>query len=305
MSKFFSRKLRCKILQLLDFVPDELMVRLQYRMKTGNSLNLNKPTRFTEKLQFYKLYYRDTVMKQCVDKYDVREYIQRQGYGDTLNECLGIFNSPEEVDFEALPNKFVSKDTLGGGGNAVVLVKDKSKLDIAKLKKQMQSWVDEPADKKHPGREWVYEGRKHRIIIEKFIESAPEKGGLIDYKFFCNYGETKFLYVVADRVLGKSAGFGIFSPDFNLMPVSRADEKPLTREIPKPENYEELKIIAEALAKPFPEARIDLYDVDGKIYFGEITFFDGSGYMTFTPDVYDEILGDMFTFNTNDKGWQK
>lgn len=305
MSKLISRKLRCKLLQLLDFVPDELMVRLQYRMKTGNSLNLNKPTRFTEKLQFYKLYYRDTVMKQCVDKYDVREYIQRQGYGDTLNECLGIFNSPEEVDFEALPNKFVSKDTLGGGGNAVVLVKDKSKLDIAKLKKQMQSWVDEPADKKHPGREWVYDGRKHRIIIEKFIESAPEKGGLIDYKFFCNYGETKFLYVVADRVLGKSAGFGIFSPDFNLMPVSRADEKPLTREIPKPENYEELKIIAEALAKPFPEARIDLYDVDGKIYFGEITFFDGSGYMTFTPDVYDEILGDMFTFNTNDKGWQK
>lgn len=303
--KFLSRKFRCKILQLLDFIPDMPMVRLQYRMKTGVSLNLNNPTRFTEKLQFYKLFYRDPVMMQCVDKYDVRDYIQEQGFADTLNECLGIYNSPDEVDFDALPDKFVAKDTLGGGGNSVVLVKDKSKLDIAMLKKQMQSWVDEPADKKHPGREWVYDGRKHRIIIEKFIESAPEKGGLIDYKFFCNYGEMKFLYVVADRVLGKSAGFGIFSPDFNLMPVSRADEKPLTREIPKPENYEELKIIAEALAKPFPEARIDLYDVDGKIYFGEITFFDGTGYMTFTPDVYDEILGDMFTFNINDKGWQK
>lgn len=305
MSKFFSRKLRCKILQLLDFVPDELMVRLQYRMKTGNSLNLNKPTRFTEKLQFYKLYYRDPVMKQCVDKYNVREYIQRQGYGDTLNECLGIYNSPEEVDFDALPNKFVAKDTLGGGGNAVVLVKDKSKHDIAKLKKQMKSWVDEPANKKHPGREWVYDGRKHRIYIEKYIESNPEKGGLIDYKFFCNYGETKFLYVVADRVLGESAGFGIFSPDFKQMPVTRADEKPLMRDIPKPDNYEDMKAIAEALAKPFPEARIDLYDVDGKIFFGEITFFDGSGYMTFFPDEYDKILGDMFTFNTNDTRWQK
>ena len=305
MSKLISRKLRCKILQLLDFVPDELMVRLQYRMKTGNSLNLNKPTRFTEKLQFYKLYYRDHVMKQCVDKYDVREYIQRQGYGDTLNECLGIYNSPEEVDFDALPNKFVAKDTLGGGGNAVVLVKDKSKHDITKLKKQMKSWVDEPANKKHPGREWVYDGRKHRIIIEKFIESDPEKGGLIDYKFFCNYGKTKFLYVVADRVLGESAGLGIFSPDFKQMPVTRADEQPLMRDIPKPDNYEDMKAIAEALAKPFPEARIDLYDVDGKIFFGEITFFDGSGYMTFSPDEYDKILGDMFTFNTNDKRWQK
>lgn len=305
MSKLISRKLRCKILQLLNFIPDKPMVRLQYSMKTGVLLNLNNPTRFTEKLQFYKLFYRDPVMKQCVDKYDVRDYIRKKGYGDTLNECLGIYNSPEEVDFDALPGKFVAKDTLGGGGNAVVLVKDKLNLDIAKLKKQMQSWVDEPSDKKHPGREWVYDGRKHRIIIEKFIESDPEKGGLIDYKFFCNYGETKFIYVLADRVLGKSVGLSILTPDFQLMPVSRADEKPLTRDIPKPENYEELKAIAEALAKPFPEARIDLYDVEGKIYFGEITFFDGSGYMTFTPDEYDKILGDMFTFNTNDKGWQK
>ena len=128
---------------------------------------------------------------------------------------------------------------------------------------------------------------------------------LIWRKFFCNYGETKFLYVVADRVLGKAAGLGIFTPDFKQMPVTRADESPLMRKIPMPENYEELKATAERLAKPFPEARIDLYDVEGKIYFGEITFYDGSGYMTFTPDEYDTILGDMFTFNTYDKGWQK
>lgn len=118
--RFTGRKLRVAIMRILSFIPDVPMVRLQYRIKTGVGLNLNKPIRFTEKLQFYKLFYRDHVMKQCVDKYDVREYIQRQGYGDTLNECLGIYNSPEEVDFDALPNKFVAKDTLGGGGNAVV-----------------------------------------------------------------------------------------------------------------------------------------------------------------------------------------
>lgn len=305
MGKFLSRRIRCKILRFLSFIPDVPMVRLQYKLKTGVSLNLYNPRRFTEKLQLYKLFYRDPVMKQCVDKADARNYVSNQGYGNILVGCLGVYDSPKDIAFSKLPQKFVVKDTLGGGGNSVVIVKDKNKLDIPKLVDQMQSWVDEPADKKHPGREWVYDGRKHRIVIEDYIEADPDKGGLIDYKFFCNYGEVKFLYVVADRVLGKTAGFGIFSPDFKKMPVARADESPLMREVPKPDNYDEMKQIAENLSKPFPEARIDLYDVDGKIYFGEITFYDGSGYMTFTPDEYDTILGDLFTFNFNDNRWQK
>lgn len=305
MKKLLSRRIRCEILKFLSFIPDVLMVRLQYKLKTRVSLNLDNPRRFTEKLQFYKLFYRDPVMKQCVDKADVRKYISNQGLSRILVRCLGVYNSPEEIDFSKLPQRFVVKDTLGGGGNSVVIVKDKTRLDIPELMKQMRTWVDEPVEKKHPGREWVYDGRKHRIIIEEYIEADPQKGGLIDYKFFCNYGVIKFLYVVADRVLGKTAGFGIYTPDFKQMPVLRADESPLTRDVPKPENYDELKHIAEELARPFPEARIDLYDVEGKIYFGEITFFDGSGYMTFTPDEYDTILGDMFSFNTNDDRWQK
>lgn len=305
MSKFLSRSLRCKILYSLSFIPDVIMVKLQYLIKTKRILRLKNPKRFTEKLQFYKLFYRDPIMKQCVDKYNVREYITKQGCKDILIDCLGVYSSPDDIDFSKLPDKFVIKDTLGGGGNSVIIVKDKSKLDITNILKQMQNWVAEPSDKKHPGREWVYEGYKHRIIIEKYIEADSEKGGLIDYKFFCNYGVTKFLYVVADRVLGKTVGLGIFSPDFEQMPVNRADESPLKRKILKPDNYNELKNVAEFLAKPFPEARIDLYDVNGKIYFGEITFFDGSGYMTFTPDEYDIKLGDLFTFNLNDERWQQ
>lgn len=305
MKKLLSRKIRCKVLKFLSFIPDVPMVHLQYKMKTGVTLNLKNPRRFTEKLQFYKLFYRDPVMKQCVDKGDVREYISNQGFSKILVRCFGVYDSPNEIDFLKLPQKFVVKDTLGGGGNSVVIVKDKDELNIQELTKLMQSWVDEPIDKKHPGREWVYDGHKHRIIIEEYIEADSQKGGLIDYKFFCNYGDIKFLYVVADRVLGKTAGFGIYAPDFKQMPVTRADESPLTRDVPKPENYDELKHIAEELARPFPEARIDLYDVEGKIYFGEITFYDGSGYMTFTPDEYDTILGDMFSFNTNDDRWQK
>ena len=133
-----SRRLRCKILQLLSFIPDVPMVRLQYKMKTGVSLNLKNPRRFTEKVQYYKLFYRDPVMKQCVDKADVRDYISDQGYRRILVGCLGIYNRPSEIDFSKLPQKFVVKDTLGGGGNSVVLVKNKSELDKPKLMAQLR-----------------------------------------------------------------------------------------------------------------------------------------------------------------------
>lgn len=289
---------------MLSFIPDVTMVKLQYRIKTGRHLYLNRPKRFTEKLQYYKLFYRNPIMKQCVDKYEVREYIKRNKLSTILNECYGVYNEPSEVNFDKLPSSFVLKDTLGGGGNSVIIIKDKSKVNKEALSKQMESWVKSRIDVKHPGREWVYDGMKHRIIVERYIESDSNTGGLIDYKFFCLYGEVKFLYVVADRKIGAKAGFGIFDPDFKMLDVCRADEKPLERKIEKPENYAEMLRIANILSRPFPEARIDLYDEKGKILFGEITFFDGSGYMTFEPDEYDEILGDMFEFK-KDELWVK
>lgn len=290
-------------MQFLCFVPDIPMVKFQYRLKTGVALNLKNPKRFTEKIQLYKLFYRDPIMKQCVDKYEVRGYIDKQKLGNLLTDCYGVYNSPDEIDYNLLPKRFVIKDTLGGGGNSVVIVKDKKKINKPALNRQMQGWVDEPYNKKHPGREWVYDGRKHRIIIEEYIESNPNDGGLVDYKFFCNYGKIKFLYVISDRELASGARLAILTPEFKKLPVNRADELPFTREIHQPTNYEEMKRIAEKIAKPFPEARIDLYNVKGRIIFGEITFFDGSGYMTFTPDEYDEILGDCFEFDFNDYRW--
>lgn len=292
-----SRKMRVRIMQALSFVPDPIMVKTQYRLKTGHRLNLKNPKRYTEKLQWYKLYYRDPLMAQCADKCEARKYVEQCGLCDILNEVYGVYDTPGEIDFEKLPNSFVLKDTLGGGGNAVILVRDKFKMDEAAVRKQMTGWVNEPEHKKHPGREWVYDGRRHRIIAEKYIESSSEDGGLIDYKFFCFGGQAEFLYVVADREIGMQAGFGIFDADYQRLQVNRADEKPLTREVPKPENYEELKSMAERLAKPFPHARIDFYDVNGQIVFGEITFFDGSGYMMFEPDEFDFLLGEKFRLN--------
>lgn len=288
-----SRNLRVKIMQFLSFLPDELVVKIQYRIKTGRKLHLENPTRYTEKLQWYKLYYRDPVMAKCVDKYTVRNYVKSKGLENILTPIIGIYNSVNDIDFEALPDKFVLKDTLGGGGNSVIIVKDKKLINWNDVKADISKWLND-GKTKHPGREWVYDNRKSRILIEKYIESDEENGGLIDYKFFFFNGELACVYGIADRVLGKGAGFAIYDTEFKLLPYTRQDEKPMMRTLKKPNNYDEMVRIARVLAKDFPHARIDLYDQDEKIRFGEITFFDGSGYMSYEPDEFDRILGLKF-----------
>lgn len=286
-----SRKLRMAILDLLSFVPDKPMIRLQYRIKTGRRLNLKNLKRYTEKLQWYKLYYRDPLMAQCVDKYEVRKYVESLGLGHILNECYGVFDKPEDIDFDKLPNQFVLKDTLGGGGNSVIICKDKSKADLSAYIRQMNEWVHTKPIRSG-GREWVYyyKKRKHRIICEKYIECSGEYG-LTDYKFFCFNGKCEYTYVITNRKLGSGAELGIYDRSYNLLPYYRTDELKPVHLISKPKNFEEMIALSEGLAKRFPHVRVDLFDEGGRIIFGEMTFFDGSGYMTFEPDDFDNILG--------------
>ena len=288
-----KRSLRIKLLHLLDFMPDEWMLRLQYRIKTGRKLNLANPQRFTEKLQWYKLYYRDALMAKCVDKLSVRDYVADQGFADILVSLLGAYDNAEDIDWDILPQQFVLKDTLGGGGNSVIICNDKSQADLADYRRRAAVWLDSYGGR-HPGREWVYEGSRNRLLVENILPSNPQEGGLIDYKFFCFNGHCSYMYVIADRIPGVSGGLGIFSADFNQLPVCRADERPLERQVERPANYADLLQVAEKLAAPFPEVRVDLYDIDGHIYFGEMTFFDGSGYMPFNPDSFDIELGTAF-----------
>ena len=289
-----SRALRLQILNFFSFIPDKLMIMIQYRIKTGNKLNLEHPKRYTEKLQWYKLFYRDTLMSICVDKYEVRQYVASCGFNDNLIPLIGIYDNVDEVDFSKLPVKFVAKDTLGGGGNAVIICTDKSRIDEKKFKQELDSWGN--IKSKHCGREWVYDGRAHRIIIEEYIDSMLEKGGLIDYKFFCFNGRVEYLYVIADRKLGDHAGLGIFDRNFSLLPYKRVDEAPLSREINRPKNFQEMIYMAEKLAAPFPHVRVDLSDIkdNTEIRFGELTYFDGSGYMKFEPDEFDFMMGEKF-----------
>ncbi len=294
-----SRSLRRKLLELISFVPDKPMLQLQYRMKFGRRLNLKKPERFTEKMQWYKLYYRDPEMVRCVDKFDVRAYLQERGFGALLNQCYGVFDSPEDLDIDKLPSAFALKDTLGGGGNDILLVPDKSALDIAAAKKTMQAWCDTPLVPSG-GREWpYYVGKKHRIYAEEYLD-VPE--GLIEYKFFCFYGKAAFLYVIADRKLGQGGKFHILNPDFSPTGVIRVGDEPGDFVPEKPECFAKMLDIAQKMAEPFPHVRVDLFVYRGQIRFGELTFYNASGYMQYAPDSFDTEIGERFILPERNRG---
>lgn len=290
-----NQQLRFMILSWLKFIPNNIMLKIQYYIKMGFLPNFSNPKRFTEKIQVYKLLYRNPLLPICVDKYKVRGYIESLGMSSILNELYGVYNDANEINFDSLPDKFVIKSTDGSGGQNIFVCKDKTKVDIPKLRKTINKW----RNKKNinPGREWAYTGIKNsQIIIEKYIESNIEDGGLIDYKFFCFNGKVEYLYVIADRELGNKCGLGIYDREFHRLNVCRADERKLERLIPKPKNFDQMMRTAEYLSKGFPHVRIDLYNINEQIIFGEYTFYDGSGYMKFIPDSFDFELGEKFDY---------
>lgn len=288
-----SKKLRIRIMQALSFVPDKAMISLQYRIKTGRKLDLKNPERYTEKLQKYKLCYKNPVMKQCVDKYDVRDYVKQCSLEHLLNHCYGVFSAPEEIDYSSLPEKFVCKDTLGGGSTSVLVV-SRSINDMEKLRRTMQRWVNEPAWLKNPGREWPYDGKKHRIIIEEYLEQSD--GDLADYKFYCFDGKVKCFYVRTDYMRNHDGGkMSFFNRDKEILSGVGMDYcKPAGKPPELPDEIDKMIEYAEILSKEFPHVRVDLYHVDGRIVFGELTFFNASGYMSFIPDEFDFEMGKSF-----------
>ncbi len=285
---------RLKILSLLSWVPDAIMLRIQYRIKFGFWPDFKHPKRYTEKLQLYKMKYRNPVMGQCVDKYEVRAYVERKGLGNILNHCYGVYDNANDIDIDSLPNSFVAKTTDGGGGLNVIIVRDKNSLDKEQFRKDLNHWKGN-LFKMDPGREWAYTQMKSsRIIVEELLEDDTTGDGSIDdYKLMCFNGKFRCLWVDKGRYSDHHRGF--WDENLNFLKGVYSDHDTFENPPALPENMNEMVAIAEKLSEDFPYARVDLYNIKGKIYFGEITFYPWSGYVKFTPDEFDYTLGSYFT----------
>ena len=283
-----SQKLRFTILKALKFIPDRQMLKLQYWIKLGRVLNLKNPQRYTEKIQWYKMNYRNPLMEQCVDKYYVRKYVESKGLKRILNDLYFVVDLPEKIDFDSLPEKFALKVTNGSETN--IFCRDKSKLDVTATIQKLHEFLS--MGNVSAGREWAYEGSSKLIIAEKFMEddTNPDKS-ISDYKFLCFNGNPEYIVYDCDRFSGHKRN--IYDLKWKNLNIE-TDCLQIDREIPKPKNLDEMIAIARKLSEDFPAVRVDLYDIKGEIIFGELTFYPWSGYVQFFPDTFDFEVGKLF-----------
>ena len=270
---------------------DKLFVKLEYFSGMKHFPDLRHPKTYNEKLQWLKLNDIHDEYTQLVDKYEAKEYVRNILGDDVIIPTFGVWDKFEDIDFTMLPNQFVLKTTHDSGG--VVVVKDKEHMDIETARRKLNKSLRNNYFFEH--REYPYKNVKPRIIAEKFMvdESGME---LKDYKFFCFNGEVKFLFIATDRPI--DTRFDFFDTDFNHLPFKQGHPW-ANKEINKPDGFEEMKRIAGILSKGFPHVRVDLYDINGKIYFGELTFFHFSGNVPFEPEEWDYKIGRMLRLPTD------
>lgn len=287
--KFIISQYHCLMSWLMPYlISDEKAVKKYYKKRSnGKILNLDNPKTFSEKQQWYKLNSKNPLMQICADKYAVREYLQKKNYGHLLNELLGVYDNVDNINLEELPQQFVIKGAHGSGFN--IIVKDKTQLNWKQTKMVLNSWLHQHIA--WSGREWVYQDMPRRIIVEKYLED--ETGELRDYKFFCFNGKPQFMQLEVGRYT-KHNTRNFYDMDWNLMPFGKELPHNPDIQIDKPEMFEEMKKIAEDLCQPFQFVRVDLYQVCGKIYFGELTFFPAGGAPDFVPAEYDTIVGNIW-----------
>ena len=276
-----------------DWMSDIWYLNLKFKQYNNYPLNLSDPKTFNEKLQWLKLYDRNPMYTVLVDKYKVRQYIIDAIGEEYLIPLIGVWDDPGEIDFSSLPNKFVLKCNHNSG-LGMCICKDKSTLDVENVKNNLKLGLKQ--NYYLTGREWPYKNVPRKIIAEKYMseneEDSYRNDELKDYKFYCFDGVMKFVMINSDRNSDKPTKADYFDRNYNWLNFTwgyhHADVLP-----DKPNNFEKMISIAEELSKGFPHVRVDLYDCDGKIYFGELTFFDGSGFDKIEPIEWDYKIGDM------------
>lgn len=273
------------------------MLKLQYRIKCGRRLNLAEPKRYTEKIQWYKLNYRDPLMQRCADKYLVRGYVEEKGLGHILNDLYAVFPSPEAITLDNLPNRFALK--LSNGSSTNLLVRNKAELDLDQVRQKFRDFFAQAGSS--AGREWVYRNGSPVIIAEQYLtDPSHPNGALCDYKILCFNGEPEYIICVDGRHTDHYCHV-VYDIDWRKQDVTIGDSSAAAN-YDRPDTLDEMLRIARILSADFPAVRVDLYSIEDRIYFGELTFFPWSGYMRFEPDAFDFMLGDKFPLPINNYG---
>jgi len=277
----------------LNLIPDKTYLKMKYKLKMRKKLDLKNPKTFNEKMQWLKLYDRKPIYTKMVDKYEVREYIKEKIGEEYLIPLIGVYDSFDDINFELLPNQFVIKCTHDSGG--LVVCRNKEKLDLEKARKKINNSLKR--NFYYYNREWPYKDVKPRIIIEKYMEDSKSKE-LIDYKFFCFNGVPKFIYISEGLEDHSTAKISFLNMNFEMEKFKRTDYKAFEKLPEKPETFEKMVAIAKILSQGHAFLRVDLYEINGKIYFGELTFTPCGGYLPFDPEEYDITLGEWIDLNT-------
>lgn len=293
MNKYICKiiqKIAFSRLQLYKYLPDALFLKVVYQSKQGVSLNLKNPKTFTEKIQWLKLHDRKPEYSLYVDKYEVKKYVASIIGEEYIIPNLGVWDSFDEIDFDKFPKQFVLKCTHDSGG--LVICKDKTKLNISKARTKIEFCLKQDFYK--TGREWPYKNVPHRIIAEQYLEdNTNHSPDLIDYKFYCFGGIPMYCQMIQNRSQKETIDF--FDMEWNPMPFTGLNIKVKKSEVPpkKPLQYNLMISLAKKLSKDMIFSRIDLYDINSRIYFGEITLYPGSGFGTFKPSEWNFKLGEL------------
>ena len=287
--KEYLRSPRIAVISILEhfgwWLPNHTYLRIMFRLQLGRKLHLRNPETYSEKLMWLKLHDHNPEYTKLVDKYAVKEIVSQKIGAQYVIPTLGVWDRLEDIEWHKLPNSFVLKTTHGGGNTGVVICKDKSLFNkekaIEKLKRSLKQ------DLYKTLREWPYKNVPRRIIAEQFI--GAENSDLPDYKFFCFDGKVKALFVATERGTG-NVKFDYYDADFNHLDLTQFH--PMSGKVlEKPSNFDEMKQVAEKLSKGIPHVRVDLYDANGQIYFGELTFYHHGGITPFHPESWDYEFG--------------
>ena len=265
--------------KLISLLPDKFVINIENLFSYKRFLNKKKPEYFGEKIQWLKLYGNLEKYNDFVDKYLVREYIKNEIGEEYLIPLIGVYDNAEDIDYDSLPNRFVLKINNGSGLN--IIVNDKSKLDIKKTNKKLNKWLK--IDYSKIKKEYQYKDVKRKIICEEYV--SDKNGNLLDYKYFCFNGKPEFIKVDFDRFSNHKANF--YDTEWNLLELKEKcfgeTYENFNGEFEPPQNWKKMLALASKLCQKFQFIRVDLYNVDGKIYFGELTFTPASGRHPFLP----------------------